>query len=128
MYNKVILVGNLTRDPELRFISTGTQVASFGIATNRKFGESQETFFGDVTAWGKLAETCDKYLKKGSKILLEGRLKTENWEHDGRKQSKTRIIAEQIRFLDSKKAVSTDGETGGYSETPSEEETELEPF
>jgi len=127
MYNRVILVGNLTRDPELRYIQTGTPVASFGIATNRKFGETQETFFGDVTAWGKLAETCDKYIKKGSKILLEGRLKTENWEYEGRKQSKTRIVAEQIRFLDSKKAVSPAGETLEYSEVP-EEETTLEPF
>lgn len=102
MYNRVILVGNLTRDPETRFTQNGTAVANFGIATNRKYGDKEETFFGEVTAWGKLAETCGQYISKGSKVLIDGRLSTETWEKDGKSHSKTRIVAENVRFMDSK--------------------------
>jgi single-strand DNA-binding protein len=103
MFNRVVLVGNLTRDPEVRFTPNGTAVCNFGIATNRKYGEKEEVFFGEITAWGKLGETCEKYLKKGSKALIDGRLLTETWEtEDGKKKSKTRIVAENVRFMDSK--------------------------
>lgn len=104
MFNRVILVGNLTRDPETRFTPNGTAVANFGIATNRKYGDKEETFFGEVTAWGKLAETCGEYLHKGSKALIDGRLTTESWDdkETGHKKSKTRIVAENVRFMDSK--------------------------
>jgi single-strand DNA-binding protein len=103
MFNRVVLVGNLTRDPEVRFTPNGTAVCNFGIATNRKYGEKEEVFFGEITAWGKLGETCEKYLQKGSKALIDGRLLTETWEtEDGKKKSKTRIVAENVRFMDSK--------------------------
>lgn len=102
MFNRVILVGNLTRDVEVRFTPNGTAVASFGIATNRKYGDKEETFFGEITAWGKLGETCGQYLEKGSRALIDGRLTTESWEKDGKKQSKTRIVAENVRFMNNK--------------------------
>ncbi len=103
MFNKVILVGNLTRDPEIRYTPNGTAVASVGIATNRKYGDKEETFFGEVTVWGKQAETVCQYLKKGSKTLICGRLNTRKWEDSGGKtQSKTEIIAEDVKFMDSK--------------------------
>ena len=121
MYNKVILIGNLTREVEVRQTEGGTAVASFGIACNRKHGEKEEVFFGEIVAWGKLAETCESYLSKGSKILVEGRLKTETWQDkEGQKKTKTRIIAENIRFLDSKKK-----EAGSHI---SHEEAESDPF
>lgn len=129
MYNRIILIGNLTRDPELRYIPNGTAVANFGITTNRKYGENkEEIFFGDVIAWAKLAETCSKYLSKGSKVLIEGRLTTENWtDSSGNKKTRTRVVAEQIKFLNTKKAVSSDGETQDSGEIP-EEHTGLDPF
>ncbi len=104
MYNKLILIGNLTKNVEVKYLQSGTQIANFGIASNIKRGEKKEVFFGDVTAFGKLAEICGQYLSKGSRIMLEGRLITESWESNGKKQYKTKIIAENIRFLDSKKA------------------------
>lgn len=104
MFNKVILVGNLTRQPEIKYLPSGTSVGNFGIATNRKYGEDkQETYFGEVTVWGKMAEICSQYLEKGSKVLIEGRLTTEKYESQGEQKQKTRIIAESVRFLDSKK-------------------------
>ena len=121
MFNTVILVGNLTRDPEMRYLPTGTPVLKFGIATNRKYGEKKETFFGEVNVWGKMAEVCEKYLHKGSKVLIDGRLSTESWESDGKKKSKTVITAKEVKFLDSRQS---DRDT---DEIP-EEQTELEPF
>lgn len=124
MFNQVVLVGYLTRDPEIKYTPSGTAVANFGVATNRKYGEDkQETFFGEIIAWGKLAETCSQYISKGSKVLIAGRLKTEQWEKDGNKKSKTRIVADQVRFLDSKKE--KDSET---STLPPQESTYVEPF
>ena len=124
MYNKVILVGNLTRDlEELRYTPSGTAVLNFGIATNKKYGAGKdETFFGEVVVWGKLAEVCKKYLNKGSKCLIEGRLKTDTWEWEGKKQSKTRIVAEEVKFL----STSQHSEPATL-EIPSEE-TDMEPF
>ena len=125
MFNKVILVGNLTRDPELRYTPSGTAVTNFGIATNRRWGEDkEEVFFGEVNAWGKLAEICEQYLKKGSQCLVEGRLKTEQWEYEGKKMSKTRIVADNIRFLGGGKG----SDSGSREESIPEEETRLEPF
>ena len=99
MFNSIVMLGNLTRDPEVRYTPNGTAICNFGIATNRKYGDKEETFFGEVTAWGKLGENCGQYLNKGSQCLVSGRLSTETWEKDGKKHSKTRITAEQIKFL-----------------------------
>lgn len=130
MYNKIILIGNLTRDPELRYLPQGTAVAKFGIATNRKYGEGkEEVYFGDITVWGKQAESCSKYLNKGSRVLVEGRLVTEKWEYQGKQQSKTAITAERVQFLTFKpKEEQKEQGDEVQSEVPPEEISGLEPF
>jgi len=107
-FNKVILAGNLTRDPELRYTPKGTAVARLGIACNRKWksetGElKEEVTFVDVDAFGKQAETIGQYLKKGRPILIEGRLKLDQWEdkQSGQKKSKLGVVLESFQFLDS---------------------------
>ena len=102
--NKIFIIGNLTRDPELRIIPSGTPVVSFGVATNRVWknqkGEKQEEVeFHNVVSFGKQAEIINQYLNKGSLVLVEGRLKTRNWEaHDGSKRNRTEIVAERVQF------------------------------
>src|SRR4030066_298173 len=102
--NKVLLMGNLTRDPELKTLPSGSSVASFGIATNRVWknqqGEKQEEVqFHNIVVFGKQAETAGQYLKKGASAFVEGRLQTRNWDaQDGTKKSKTEIVAERIQF------------------------------
>lgn len=99
--NKVLLMGNLTRDPELRYAKSGTAMASFGLAVNTKSGEKEETLFIDVTAFGRQAETTSEYLKKGSSALIEGRLSFEQWEsQDGQKRSKHKVLADRIQFME----------------------------
>ena len=97
-FNRVILLGNVTRDPELKYVSTGTAVAEIGLAVNdrRKTASGEwvdETTFVDVTLWGRTAEVACEYASKGSPILIEGRLKLDTWEKDGRKNSKLRWSA-----------------------------------
>lgn len=108
-FNKVILIGHLTRDPELRQTPNGQNVASFSIATNHTWnnaqtGERQESVdFHNIVAWGKLAETCGQYLKKGSAILAEGRLTNRSWEaQDGSKRNTTEIILNNMNMLSPK--------------------------
>jgi len=103
-YNKVILIGNLTRDIELRYTTKGQAVARIGLAVNswKKSDDGKEdTLFIDVDAWEKLAERCKEYLSKGSQILVEGRLKLDTWDdkETGQKRSKIFVIASDIRFL-----------------------------
>jgi len=107
-FNKVILAGNLTRDPELRYTPKGTAVARLGLACNRKWksetGEmKEEVTFVDVDAFGKTAETIGQYLKKGRPILIEGRLRYDTWEdkQSGQKKSKLSVVLENFQFLDS---------------------------
>lgn len=107
--NKVILIGNLTRDPELRYTPSGTPVCSFGLATNRSWVVSnseerqEETEFHSIVAWSKLAELCAQLLAKGRKIYIEGRLQTRSWEsQNGEKRTKTEIVAEDMIILDNK--------------------------
>ena len=106
-YNKVILAGNLTRDPELSYLPSNTAVADFGLAVNRKWKskdgqQKEETCFVDCRAFGRQAEVIQKHLGKGRPILVEGRLKFESWEKDGRKNSKIRVIVERFEFLGEK--------------------------
>lgn len=102
--NKAFLIGNLTRDPELRTLPSGNPVTSFGLATNRmwinKSGEKQqEAQFHNIVVFGKQAETVKQYLSKGSMVYVEGRIQTRTWDsQDGTKRSKTEIIAERIQF------------------------------
>jgi single-strand DNA-binding protein len=101
--NKVILAGNLTRSPELRYTPSGVAVAAFDMATNRAWAGEQgerkeEAEFHHIVVFGKLAETTAEYLSRGSLALVEGRLRTRSWEHDGIKRYRTEIIAERIQF------------------------------
>ena len=101
--NKAIIYGNLTRDPELRSLPSGIQVASFAIATNRVWkdqnGAKQEsTEYHNVVVFGRQAETSAQYLKKGSSALIEGRLQTRSWESDGKKNYRTEIVADRVQF------------------------------
>lgn len=101
--NKVFIAGNLTRDPELKALPSGANVASFGVATNRTWrdqnGEKKEaTEFHNIVVFGRQAETCAQYLKKGQQVLVEGRLQTRSWEKDGAKQYRTEIVADRVQF------------------------------
>ena len=118
-YNKVILMGNLTRDPELRYTGSGTAIAKLCIAVNRYWrnqdGQQQEeTTFVDVDAFGRQAETIGQYLKKGRPIMVEGRLKLDQWDdkQTGQKRSKLGIVLENFQFLDSR-GEGGDGSAGG---------------
>lgn len=101
--NKAIIIGNLTRDPELKALPSGQNVASFSVATNRKYkdrdGKMQESVdFHNVVAFGRTAETIAQYMKKGSQILVEGRLQTRSWDKDGVKMYRTEIVADFVQF------------------------------
>ena len=103
-FNKVILLGNVTRDPELRYISNGTPVTEIGLAVNNRrktpTGEwVDETTFVDVTFWSRDAEIAGEYVTKGSPLMIEGRLKLDTWEKDGKKNSKLRVVGEKLVLL-----------------------------
>ena len=112
--NRVMLVGRLTRDPELKSTSSGTVLCKFGIASNRNYykkeGELQEEVgFFDCVAWGKAAEIISKYVTKGRRVGIDGSLRWSQWENsEGKKQSKVEISVENFQFLDSKMSVSTE--------------------
>jgi single-strand DNA-binding protein len=114
-FNRVILLGNLTRDPELRYLDSGAAVVRLGLAANRTYtdgsGEQKEdTCFIDVSAWGRLGELCHQYLRKGSKVLVEGRLTFRQWETDaGERRSRHEIQANSVQFLDRPGEVSAEG-------------------
>jgi single-strand DNA-binding protein len=121
--NRVLLIGNLTRDPELRQTPKGTAVAQFGIAVNRTFrgedGQSrEETTFVDLEAWGKQAETIAKYMSKGRPIFIEGRLKLDQWEdkNGGGKRSKLRVVVENFQVLGSRQGGEEGVGGGGFSQ------------
>jgi single-strand DNA-binding protein len=104
--NKVFLIGNLTRDPELRVTPKGTAICQFGLAVNRQFKDESgqtrdETTFVDIEAWGKQGELVSKYLTKGSPAMVEGRLKLDQWEdkQSGQKRSKLKIVLDNVQFL-----------------------------
>jgi single-strand DNA-binding protein len=106
-YNRVLLMGNLTRNPEIRYTSSGTAVADLGLAVNESFknkaGETvEQTCFVDVVVWGRQAETSAEYLQKGSSVFVEGRLQLDQWENQqGEKRSKLRVRADRVQFLGS---------------------------
>jgi single-strand DNA-binding protein len=121
--NKVMLIGNLTRDPELRYIPSGSAVTSFTIAMNRVYklqtGEKkEEVSFVRVVVWGRLAEVCNDYLKKGRPVFVEGRLQSRSWDdkNSGEKRSTLEVIAQSIQFL---------GQGGGSGRGRSEDAPEM---
>ncbi len=124
--NKVMLIGNLTRDPELRHTPSGKTVSEIGLAINRTWtndqGQKQEdTTFVEVTLWGRQAEVVQQYVTKGSPIYIEGRLQLDSWDdkETGKKRTKLRVIAENFQFLSGKPGATGGGNSGGdYSERP----------
>jgi single-strand DNA-binding protein len=121
-FNKVVLMGNLTRDPELRYTPGGAAVCTFGLAMNRRYKQNDEVkdevCFVDITVWGRQAENCDQYLSKGSGIMLEGRLRLNQWETDeGSRRSKLDVVANNIQFLPGggRGRADNDNGDGGYS-------------
>lgn len=104
MYNRIILIGRLTRDPELRYVPSGAPVASFTLAVDRPFKDQQgnrETDFIDVVAWRKLAEQVSQYMSKGRMVAVEGRLQIRSYEtQDGQKRKVAEVVADGVRFLD----------------------------
>ncbi|MDB5237527.1 MAG: hypothetical protein JWL88_629 [Parcubacteria group bacterium] len=123
--NKVMLYGNLTRDPELRAIPSGQQVATFGLATNRSFknkegAQQEQTEFHNIVAFGRTAEVMGQYLKKGRPVFIDGRIQTRSWDKDGTKQYRTEIVVDTFQF--GPQAGGTEGggagggaRSGGYS-------------
>lgn len=138
MFNKVIMAGRLTRDPELRYTPQGTAVCNLGIAVNSGFGDKQETLFINVTVWGKQGESCSQYLSKGRSIIVDGRLQERTWESDGQKRSKMEIVANSVQFIGGKNEESgsggdrygggSGGSGGGYGGPPPDEVSDIEPF
>jgi len=123
-FNKVILMGNLTRDPEVRYTPGGTAVSEIGLAVNDRRKDAKgdwvdEVTFVDITLWGRQAEIAGEYLNKGSQILVEGRLKLDSWEKDGQKRSKLRVVGENMRMLGGK-----GGGKGGAGGGPGPDESE----
>ena len=128
--NKVFLIGNLTRDPELRYIPSGTAVANFGLATNRIYttqdGERKEDVcFVDIVTWAKTAENCANYLTKGSPVFIDGHLQFRSWEtDDGQKRSKLEVVARNVQFLGGRRSEDAPGEPGASSPGARDPETE----
>lgn len=147
--NKALVYGNLTRDPELKSLPSGTNVCSFSIATNRVYndrdGNRQEAVdFHNIVVFGRQAETSAQYLKKGSSALVEGRLQTRSWEQEGQKQYRTEIVADRVQFgpraggggggddqqsgsAPSQSKKGGDGEQGGQQKAPDYPDEEINP-
>ncbi len=120
-YNRVVLLGNLTRDPELRYIPSGTAVSEIGLAVNDRVKRNDqwvdEPTFVDITLWGRTAEVANEYLSKGSSVLIEGRLKLDTWEKEGQKRSKLRVVADKMQMLGGRSRGSqpgSDADSGGH--------------
>lgn len=122
-YNKVFLIGNLTRDPELRYTQSGMALVKFGLAVNRKYRNKgtqemvEETTFVDIEGWGSQAETFNQYMAKGRPVFVEGRLRLDSWEKDGQKRSKLVVVMEGFQFL---------GAGGGAPRDPSKPKAQVE--
>jgi single-strand DNA-binding protein len=119
-FNKVILLGNLTRDPEVRYTPNGNAVASFAIAVNRKYKQGDETkeevSYIDIVVFGKQAESCGQYISKGDSVLIDGRLQQRRWEtEDGQKRSKVEVVAQSVNFMP-KRQSSGQGASHGHAE------------
>lgn len=121
-FNQVILMGNLTRDPEVRATPSGQSVTSFGLALNRSYkGQDgnwvEATDFVDITAWGPLGERVAQYVTKGRPVLVSGRLQSRSWEQDGQKRSKVEVVAQDVTFIGGR------GESGGSGDAPAQSGT-----
>ena len=129
-FNKVILMGRLTSDPELKVTQSGTSVTSFGIAVNRKVkqGNNQEADFFNVTAWRSTAEFVSRYFRKGSSICIVGTLQNNSWtDQNGQKRTATDIIADEVQFVDSKNNAQSAGTASPMPYVPDAYRTDAEP-
>jgi len=127
-FNKVILMGNLTKDPEVRYATNGTAVANFGLAVNRRYRQGEEmkeeVCFVDIVVFGKQAETSGQYLSKGQGVIIDGRLQQRRWDsEDGQKRSKHEVVAQSIQFLPKRQ-----GGAESAGDPPSEDVTDDVPF
>jgi single-strand DNA-binding protein len=119
-YNRVILIGNVTRDIEIKYLQSGMAVTELGLAVNDRRKNQQgewvdETTFVDVTLWGRTAEVAGEYLSKGSPVFIEGRLKLDQWESEGQKRSKLRVVGEKLQLIGAKGGGGGEGGGGGRS-------------
>jgi len=131
--NKVILLGNLGKDPELSYLPSGQSVAKFSLATSRKYKDKSgelkdETEWHNIVAWGKLGELCHQYIKKGQSVFVEGRIQTRSWDdkQTGQKKYRTEIVAENVQFGPRPFREGTAGQAQGQPESPKEKEEVLE--
>ena len=131
-YNRIILMGNLTRDPQLSYTPNNTAVCKFGIATNHKRKDSEgnvkeEVCFLDCTCFGRAGETFNQYMKKGNPVLVEGRLKLDQWtSQDGQKKSKHEVIVDNFQFMSGRSEGSSGGEGGTRYEAPATNRTPVQ--
>ncbi|MDI6802077.1 MAG: single-stranded DNA-binding protein [Thermodesulfovibrionales bacterium] len=137
MFNRIILIGNLTKDPDVRYTPNGTPVTTMRLAVTSKYKQGDDmkddTLFIDTVVFGKQAESCGQYLSKGNPVLVEGRLRERKWETEGTQRSKMEVLANNVRFLPKRDSSSRGGQTiAGEPDisdmTPPEEITDLEPF
>jgi single-strand DNA-binding protein len=130
-FNRVILVGNLTRDPELRYIPSGMAVSDIGLAVNDRVKRNdqwvEEATFIDITLWGRTAEIANEYLSKGAPVLIEGRLKLDRWEKDGQKHTKLKVIGERLQMLGSREGGPRGGRSGGGDQSHYDESEQYTP-
>ncbi len=131
MYNRIILIGRLTRDPELRYVPSGAPVASFTLAVDRPFRDQQgnrETDFIDIVAWRKLAEQVSQYMSKGRMVAVEGRLQIRSYEtQDGQKRKVAEVVADGIRFLDRARPSAAGATATAGTGTPASDEAAQTP-
>jgi len=125
-YNRVIIMGNLTRDPEYKQLSSGQAVCRLGVASNRQFKNRQsgqvvqEVCFVDVDVWGAQADSCQQYLQKGRAVLIEGRLKLDTWQdNEGQRRSKHSIVADRVTFLPSASSINDENQLGSVDQNGS---------
>lgn len=128
--NKVMIIGNVGKDPEMRYTPSGNPVTSFTVATNRVYNDAagerkKETEWFNVVTWNKLAETCNQYITKGKQVYVEGRLQTRTWDgQDGQKHYRTEIVANMVKFLD-RQATASLPEAAGQSDEVEPEDLSL---
>lgn len=131
-FNNVVLLGNLTRDPELRYIASGTAVCDCSIAVNEKVKKGNdwvdEVHFFDLTIWGRRAEVVNEYLGKGSQILVKGKLRQERWEKDGRKHSKVKVNVDEVTMLGSNRKSEGGGSSSRSADYHGTADDEEDPF
>ncbi len=132
MFNRIILIGNLTKDPDVRYTPGGTPVTTLSIAVNSRYKQADEikedVLFIDAVVFGKQAESCGQYLSKGNPVLVEGRLRERRWEYEGQKKSKFEVMANNVRFMPRREQRQPAAGSNQHDMMPPDEFSENEPF